>query len=133
MKAAELNILYDSVVKNNSNNLNTPLSDNKLVIILDNKKVRMNRTWLTSPLVDFVKTNFNVANPNYCIKKKMRRSTLGTEQSFNLILESKNEVVLPWGTIGKLLRFCNTQKVDFEFRDKRKKSEDIPFTLALSC
>ncbi len=96
MKVAELNILYDSVVKNNSNNLNAPPSDNKLVIILDNE-VRMNRTGLTSPLIDFIKTNYSVANPDYFIKKKMGRSTLGTEQSFNLILESKNEVVLPRG------------------------------------
>ncbi len=38
------------------------------------------------------------------------------------------KVVLPRGTIGQLLRFCNKQKIDFEFQDKRKKSKDIHFT-----
>jgi len=35
--------------------------------------------------------------------------------------------LLPRGTIGQLLRFCNKQN-RFEFSGKRKKSETYPFT-----
>ncbi len=104
-------------------------SGNTLVIRLASE-IRINKTDLTSPLVNFIKDTFNVANPDYFIKKKTGRNTWNTDRYFNLVSESKNEVILPRGTIGQLLRFCNKQKIDFEFQDKRKKSEDIPFTFS---
>ena len=107
VKTAELDILYGSII-NGSNNLNDPFIGNTLVIRLDNE-VRINRTGLSSPLVDFIKTTFNIANPDYFIKKKRGRNIWNTNRYFNLVSESKNEVILPRGTIGQLLRFCNKQ------------------------
>lgn len=129
IKTVELDILYHVIVKNDANELKEFLSSNTLVIHLDNE-IRMNKTGLTSPLVNFIKDTFNVVNPDYFIKKKIGRNTWNTERYFNLVSETKNEVVLPRGTIGQLLRFCNKQKIDFKFQDKRKKSEDIPFTFS---
>lgn len=127
LKTAELDILHYEITTNYANELKEPLSGNALVIRLDNE-IRINKTGLSTPLVNFIKDTFNVVNPDYFIKKKIGRNTWNTDRYFNLVSEAKNDVVLPRGTIGQLLRFCNKQKIDFEFRDKRKKSEDIPFT-----
>ena len=127
IKTAKLDFLYYSIVKNDADELGHSLSGDTLVIRLDNQ-IRINKTWLTTPLVNFIKDTFNVANPDYFIKKKIGRNTFNTNRYFNLISESENEVFLPRGTIGQLLRFCNKQKINFEFQDKRKKSKDIHFT-----
>ncbi len=127
LKTAKLDVLYHLIVKNDVNKLTESLSGNTLVIRLDNE-VRINKIGLSTPLVNFIKDKFNVVNPDYFIKKKIGRNTWSTDRYFNLVSEEKNEVVLPRGTIGQLLRFCNKQKIDFEFQDKRKKSKDIHFT-----
>tara|TARA_R110002050_G_scaffold231199_1_gene366953 strand:- start:749 stop:3724 length:2976 start_codon:yes stop_codon:yes gene_type:complete len=127
IKTAELDVLYRTIVKNDADELENSFSGDTLVIRLDNE-IRINKTGLTTPLVNFIKDTFNVANPDYFIKKKIGRTTWSTNRYFNLVSESKNEVLLPRGTIGQLLRFCNKQKIDFEFQDKRKKSKDVPFT-----
>jgi superfamily II DNA or RNA helicase len=127
IKTAELDVLYRIIVKNDADELENSFSRDTLVIRLDNE-IRINKTGLTTPLVNFIKDTLNVANPDYFIKKKIGRTTWSTNRYFNLVSESKNEVLLPRGTIGQLLRFCNKQKIDFEFQDKRKKSEDVPFT-----
>lgn len=127
IKTTELEVLYRSIVKNDANELENSFSGDTLVIRLDNE-IRINKTGLTTPLVNFIKDKFNVSNPDYFIKKKIGRNIFKTDRYFNLISESQNEVVLPRGTIGQFLRFCKKQKIDFEFQDKRKKSEDVPFT-----
>ncbi len=129
LNPAELDVLYNEVVKNDTNEFGASLSGNTLVIRLDNE-IRINKTGLTTPLVNFIKDTFNVVNPDYFIKKKIGRNTWSTDRYFNLVSEAINEVVLPRGTIGQLLRFCNKQKINFEFQDKRKKSEDIPFSFS---
>tara|TARA_R110000868_G_scaffold280326_2_gene540360 strand:- start:1857 stop:4952 length:3096 start_codon:yes stop_codon:yes gene_type:complete len=127
IKTAELDELYRSIVKNDADELENSFSGDTLVIRLDNE-IRINKTGLTTPLVNFIKDTFNVANPDYFIKKKIGRTTWSTDRYFNLVSESKNEVLLPRGAVGQLLRFCNKQKIDFEFEDKRKKSNDTHFT-----
>ncbi|WP_430907466.1 TOTE conflict system archaeo-eukaryotic primase domain-containing protein [Maribacter sp. 2-571] len=129
LKINELDVLYNEVVKNDANGLEPSLSDNILVIRLDNK-IRIQKTGLSTPLVNFIKDTFNVVNPDYFIKKKIGRNTRDTDRYFNLVSEAKNEVVLPRGAIGQLFRFCKKQKIDFNFQDKRKKTEDITFTFS---
>ncbi len=127
IQTSDLDVLYHSIVNNDANDLNDSFPGNTLVIRLDNA-IRINKTGLTTPLVDFIKTTWNVANPEYFIKKKMGRNTWKTDRYFNLVSESENEVVLPRGTIGQLLRFCNKHKIEYDFQDKRKKTEIIHFT-----
>lgn len=99
LKTAELDILHYEITTNDANELREPLSGNALVIRLDNE-IRINKTGLTSPLVNFIKDTFNVVNPDYFIKKKIGRNTWNTDRYFNLVSEAKNDVVLPRGTIG---------------------------------
>ena len=103
------------------------MPDGKLILSLD-KDVRLTRTGMPLPLVNFVKSNFNVLNPEYFVKKKMGKSVWDTDRTFNLISESGQHVILPRGAIGRLLRFCKAQNIDFEFQDKRAKLENVLFS-----
>ncbi len=47
-----------------------------------------------------------------------------TSQEF---IETENEVIIPRGFIGKLIRFCRENKIDHDFIDERKKHKAIPF------
>jgi len=103
-----------------SNVLNT----GKLVIKLNNSIV-INRNGLTSPLIDFLKEHLNFYNSDFFVKKKAGRSTWKTNRFFKLIDEDENTLEIPKGFIGKLIRFCIQNKIDYEFLDQRKKAKNI--------
>ena len=63
----------------------------------------------------------------FFIKKKTGRNTFGTERYFKLIEETESEVIIPKGFVGKLIRFCKGQNVEFEFQDERLKHKEISF------
>ena len=103
----------------------------KLQIKLDHS-VHLNRTGITPGLINFLKKNLNLSNTEYFIKKKTGKSTWGTKQYFKLIEEKENEIIIPRGFIGNLIRYCRKQKIDYEFLDLRDKKEGINFTTNLS-
>ncbi len=98
----------------------------KLHIQLNNV-VHLNRSGMTPELINFLKEELNFANSEYFIKKKSGRNTWETERYFRFIEETENEVIIPRGFIGKLIRYCKQQNIDFEFQDGRKKHDPIPF------
>ena len=98
----------------------------KLQIRLDNS-VQLNRSGMIPELIDFLRAELNFANTEYFIKKKSGRSTWDTKRYFNFIDETEHEVIVPRGFIGKLIRYCRQQDIDFEFKDARKKLNPIPF------
>ncbi|MCD4745421.1 MAG: DEAD/DEAH box helicase [Bacteroidales bacterium] len=117
---------------------NTPLSlvpaktkSGKLQITLSNS-VRLNQSGMTPLLVNFLKEELNFANSEYFIKKKIGRNTWGTERYFRFIEETENEVIVPRGFVGRLLRYCKQEKIDFEFLDERNKHRAINFSANLS-
>lgn len=57
----------------------------------------------------------------------MGKNTWGTEHYFKCVEETDTDVIIPRGAIGKLLRFCRENKVDYEFQDKRQKLTPIIF------
>ena len=101
-------------------------SSTKLLIHLNNN-VSISRLNLPSSLVSFLKDEFNFLNTEYIVKKKMEKNTWGTEHYFKCIEETDAEVIIPRGAIGKLLRFCRENKVDYEFQDERQKLTPIIF------
>lgn len=128
MKSNELDNLYNSINENDVTA--TSLTNNdKLTIILD-QSVHFNRTSLTLPLINFLKSTYNLPNSEYFIKKKMNKNIWNIDRYFNLITETDNEVILPRGAIGQLLRFCREQKIEFDFQDKRNKVEDLNFVFS---
>jgi superfamily II DNA or RNA helicase len=95
-------------------------------IILDHE-VRIGRAGIPGLLIDFLKTEFNFANSEFIIKKNAGRNTWGTERFFRAIRETDDEVVVPRGSIGKLIRFCREQQVAYVLQDARKKLESVRF------
>ena len=94
--------------------------------------IHLNRSGLNAILVDFLKEELNFDNAEFFIKKKSGRNTWGTKRYFNLVEETEDEIILPRGFIGKLLRFCKKNNISFNFLDHRGKRETVPFTCSIS-
>lgn len=100
--------------------------DRKLIIALSNK-VRISRNGMTTPLINFLKEELNFARTEFIIKKKMGKGTFGTERYFKFLEETEDEVIVPRGFIGKLIRFCRENKIEHDFIDERKKYKPVPY------
>lgn len=115
------NSLYSDSASSNSG---------KLQIILSGT-VHFNRSGATPDLINFLREELNFANSAYFIKKKSGKNTWGTERYFRFIEETVQEVIIPRGFIGKLLRFCKQQNIEHEFIDKRKKLAPVNFQIGI--
>lgn len=98
----------------------------KLTISLQ-QNIRIQREGLTTSVINFLKEGLNFVNSEFFVKKNSGKNTFGTERYFKLIEEMENEIVIPRGFIGKLLRFCKEQSIDYNFQDWRKDKETIHF------
>lgn len=129
---SHLDKIYQSLPTNGSlSPVSISTNSDKLYVILDNF-VRLNRAGMTPGLINFLKEELNFANSEYFIKKKTGRNTWGTERYFRFIEETEHEVIVPRGFIGKLLRYCKQQKIDFKFLDERKKQNTVSFSTNLN-
>ncbi|MEN5196527.1 TOTE conflict system archaeo-eukaryotic primase domain-containing protein [Sphingobacterium faecium] len=128
IKRVSLNLLdqLDDEIDYNKDSYNTGI-DGELKIILSNT-IRLNRKTIPFTLIKFLKENLNFANSDFIIKKKVGRSTFETPRFYKLIEETKDDLHIPRGFIGKLLRFCREIKLEHEFVDKRKEFPAIPYT-----
>jgi len=89
--------------------------------------VKISRDGMTTPLINFLKEELNFANAEYIIKNKIGRITFGTERYFKFVEETENEIIVPRGFVGKLIRFCRDNKIEHDFIDKRKKKIVISY------
>ena len=123
---SELDKSYQSV---STSIISTPPKANngKLVIALSNE-ARISREGMTTPLINFLKEELNFASTAFIIKKKIGKNTFGTERYFKFVTETESEVVVPRGFIGKLIRFCRENKIEYDFIDERKKQKVIPYS-----
>ncbi len=99
----------------------------KVSIILGNE-VHISRSGLPTLLINFLKEEFNFANSAFIIKKRSGKNTWGTDRFFKCIRETENEVIVPRGGIGKIIRFCREVKIDHDFHDARKKLAVVVFS-----
>ena len=106
----------------------SPKSHNGKLSITLQQNIRIQRDGLSTPLINFLKEELNFANSEFFIKKKSGKSTFGTERYFKLVEETENEIIIPRGFIGKLLRFCKEQDLNFNFQDNRKQKGKITFS-----
>jgi superfamily II DNA or RNA helicase len=107
------------------------LSNNTVDIILSNR-VEMQRVQLNAELINFLRDNLNFINSEYIIKKKLGKNTFGTEQYFKILSEKDGKVILPRGFIGKLLRYCKEDNVQYKLHDERKKLTGVRFNFKAS-
>lgn len=123
VQTSHLDEIFESL---NTNISSIKINSNKLHIILNNA-VHLNRIGIKPGLISFLTEELNLPNSDYFIKKKTGRNTWNTERYFRLIEEREDEVVIPRGFVGRLIRYCKQEKIDFEFIDQRKKSLPITF------
>lgn len=102
-----------------------------LIIRLDSA-IRINRSGLNLELVNFLKEELNFANTEFFIKKQSGKNIWGTRRYFTWIEETDDEIILPRGFIGKLLRFCKKQQIAFTFKDLRQIKESAKITCNLT-
>lgn len=122
--------VLDKLFQEISTTQNLPIlkiHNGKLSITLQ-QNIRIQRDGLTTPLINFLKEELNFANSEFFIKKKSGKNTFGTERYFKLVEETENEVIIPRGFIGKLLRFCKEQNLEFDFQDNRESKEEILYS-----
>lgn len=125
ISTSELDNLYQLLISG-SNSVFQNAGDGKLKIALSNQ-VQISREGITTPLINFLKDELNFANSEIIIKKKIGKSTFETKRYFKFVEETENEVLVPRGFIGKLLRFCRENKIEHDFIDKRVRYKAIPF------
>jgi superfamily II DNA or RNA helicase len=98
-----------------------------LTIRLSNK-IALNRNAVPLTLINFIKDELNFTNSEFLIKKKLGKNTWGTTRNFRLVEEDGNQVFIPRGFIGKILRVCKEQNIDNNFLDEREKKDSVKFT-----
>ena len=98
----------------------------KLTIRLAND-IKINRSAISTPLINFLKEELNFLNTEFLVKKKIGKNTFGTERYFKLVEETENEVIIPRGFIGKIIRFCRENKIEYDFKDERRKLKEVSF------
>ena len=98
----------------------------QLQIIIRNRVV-LNRIQLSPEIIAFLRDNLNFLNSDYIIKSKIGRSTYNTEKYFKLIDESADQIEIPRGFVGKLVKFCKEKNILFEIVDERVKKEEIEY------
>jgi superfamily II DNA or RNA helicase len=118
--------LSNSSIQNITLTTTENTTTNTLTISLSSV-VRINKAALSTVLINFLKEELNFANTEYFIKVKSGKNTFETERYFKFVEETENEVVVPRGFIGKLIRFCQTQNIEFSFKDIRKKLNPVEY------
>ncbi len=125
----KLEELYGDISTSLSLESNQPVTttSGKLTITLKNV-VKINRTGIPFPLINYLKDELNFANAEYFIKKKSGKNTFETERYFKFIEETESDVIIPRGFIGKLIRFCLEKRIEYSFIDQRKKLNNVIFS-----
>ena len=130
----ELENLYQFIATKPINTINKTVSsksvNGKLNIKLSNA-IYVSREGLTTSLINFIKEEFNFISSEFIIKKKLGKNTWGTDRYFKLIDETLDEIIIPRGAAGKLLRFCKENKIEYDFVDTRIKKETVLFNSSI--
>ena len=136
VKMKTLDELYEDIIDNKITSsaigaVATNSLNGEFPIILSNQVV-LPRFGLDPLLSKYLKDNLNFMNVDYLIKKRSGRSTYGTQMYFETVEEKENTIVMPRGIIGRLLRYCNEQKISYRLEDKRTKLESVKFISSIS-
>lgn len=110
---------------NNNSSVSTEISGKTIIRL--NENIYINRSALPIPFINFLKEELNFANSEYFIKKNIGKNTWETKKYFKLIKETENDLIIPRGFIGKLIRFCKENKIEYVFQDERVKLPPVGF------
>jgi superfamily II DNA or RNA helicase len=105
-----------------------PENDKGILNITLKNNIELNRNAIDPILFHFIKEELNFLNSEFIIKKNSGRNTFGTERYFSFIEVLNNNILLPKGFIGKLIRFCRENSIVYDFIDQRKFNSPVPFS-----
>ncbi len=97
-----------------------------LRIVLTNV-IHLSRAGMTPPLMSFIKEELSFVNSEFLIRQKSGKSTHGIQRYYKCIEENENEIILPRGFIGKLIRHCRENAIACEFQDQRQLQPAVSF------
>ncbi len=120
---SKLDDLYNEIAETKTVQIPT----GKLQINLSNS-IHINRNGLTLKLTNFLKEVLNFTNEEFFIKQKSGRNTYDTKRYFKFIEEKEHELIIPKGFIGKLVRYCKEENLDYEFIDNRSRVNSVVFS-----
>jgi superfamily II DNA or RNA helicase len=120
---SKLDNLYNEIAETKTVQIPT----GKLQINLSNS-IHINRNGLTLKLTNFLKEELNFTNEEFFIKQKSGRNTYDTKRYFKFIEEKEHELIIPKGFIGKLVRYCKEENLDYEFIDNRSRVNSVVFS-----
>jgi len=118
--------LYESVAVQQPVGTFQTSPSGKLEISLD-ESLHILRSGMTEGLIKFLREELSFANPEYFIKKKSGKNTWDTQRYFKFTEDREFEVTIPRGFVGKLIRYCREQKMDFHFHDLRTKQATVSY------
>ncbi|TAL63372.1 MAG: DEAD/DEAH box helicase [Bacteroidetes bacterium] len=58
----------------------------------------------------------------------MGKNVWGTERYFKMIEETEDDIIIPRGFIGKLIRFFREHTIEYDFNDERQKANAVLFS-----
>lgn len=98
----------------------------KLLIRLGSE-IKISREGIPPSLIGFLKEELNFANSAYQIKKNINKNTWGIKRYFKLFNETPDAINIPRGFIGRLLRFCREQQIEYILSDCRIIADTVNF------
>lgn len=126
--------LLDRLIESKFNNVtrqsyNQQTNKNELVIRLSHQ-IELLSNHLPIKLLTWIKEELNFVNTEYLVKKKSGKNTFGTERYYRLVEDTENGVIMPRGFIGRLIRYCKSEDIVFEFDDARNKFKEVRFAFS---
>ena len=103
-----------------------PHSSEKIQITIENQII-IPRYQLPPQLITYLRENLNFLNLDYLIKQKSGKNTYNIEPYFRTLIEKDAFILLPRGFAGKLIEYCNKEKISYHLDDKRTKLEPVKF------
>jgi hypothetical protein len=107
-----LDQLYEQILKTTGlqKDLRTqPTPETGKIKIELGQTVTITKSALPLTLFNFLKDGLNFLSSEFVIKKKLGKSTWGSERYFNFIEETADSVIIPRGMAGSVLRFCRAK------------------------
>lgn len=97
-----------------------------LRIVLE-RKLLISRKGMSGELADYLKNELQFLSSEYLIKQKVGKNPWPSRPYYNLIEEDEEYLIVPKGTIGRVIRFCRNNKIEYEFIDKREHHTPLQF------
>jgi len=123
VETEKLEEIYNSITGLDNKQIQTVSTNSASLQITLNNNIKIPRAHLNPDLVNFLRDSLNFVNSEYIIKKKLGKSTFGTETYFRMLEERDGFVFIPRGFVRELLLYCKDKRIPYHLNDERKNLE----------